>query len=116
MKVQRKNRTKKLKICGRIGAAVKADKMKWITLALSVLPVIASFWTIVEMRGDRAAAYRPSIAIEPVEIFTAWSEDFGFTANPLSAEFDARARAACDAYKIALTHEDYEFKIINAGA
>ena len=51
------------------------DIINIIIAILTFLSVIGVFWTILEMRRDRDAAYRPAIVMNPIELHFLWDSN-----------------------------------------
>lgn len=58
--------------------SAKPSRSDWINSCIALLTlfsVIGVFFTIIEMRMDRNAAYKPDILINPIEITFSWDEN-----------------------------------------
>ena len=53
----------------------RADIISIITVALALISIFISVWTVREMIRDRNAAYSPDILMNPIEISFSWDQD-----------------------------------------
>lgn len=56
-------------------AMTLADKINIVIAVFSAIAVFFSFLTVVEMRKDRKAAYKPALLINPLEYKFSWNEN-----------------------------------------
>ena len=66
------------------------DIINIVVAVFTLLSVIGVFWTILEMRRDRDAAYRPAIVMNPIEISFSWNEGDNRDSDWLKTKLSSR--------------------------